>query len=477
MRRWVAMLVAWFTLSPTVLGGYFFQDEFATFRPNVWDLRDHGYPPPVYQTGGGVLRLGNPSARSLDFPVMYSKVPVFPSTGDFIAEIAFNYPVRRTKGVGFRALTAGPPYYAVMQFWQGLHPLAVRFGERQVTVPSSTAYRVLRYEVVRDTITAWLNGDILGSARLSRGRPALAYFGHPAVGEIFGIPGFIPANVDANGILRRRWWGTNYWSNLALDYLRVQKIPSRPLTYLTDEFDRFRGDVWDARWHRYPVPFARISGGQLILGRPNVSALDFPVFYTWGTPLPAVADYVLEVAFRYTALNRRGMGLVALTGGPPFYQTLSFWQDIVRPLTIGFGDRTVAIAHTTDWQRLRWEIIGNSVSAYINGSYLGTASFPHGRPRLLYIGHPTVGEPFGLPPGGPAPTSGRLDSNGIVRQRWWGPGPWTNLAVDYLRVSIIPEPPTALLLSFALAPLLRRCRKARRRTRMAPSQKVSDRCG
>jgi len=224
--RWVFVAAVTVLLSSHVaLAGYYFADEFTTFRSDTWQLYRNGYPDPAIRVSGGFLCMGRPGPLSLDFPVIYSKGAILPPVGDYALEIGFRYTFRYWKGVGFRALTPGPPYYTVFQFWQGFHPLVVRWGDRRRGFPSTTRYRVLRFEIIGNMTRAYLDGTYLGTASLPYGRPALLYFGHPRPGQVFGIPGFVRPYVDANGILRRRWWGYGRWSNLAIDYVRVQMIP------------------------------------------------------------------------------------------------------------------------------------------------------------------------------------------------------------------------------------------------------------
>ncbi len=226
--QWLCALLVTGFLGSATQGGYYFVDEFTTFDPSVWDFRSHGYPAPAKQVAGGKLWLGNPFAYTLDFPVMYSRVPIFPPTGDYSLEIGFQYPSLRTNGVGFRALTAGPPYYAVLQFWQAWHPLVIDFGDQRRVFPPDMQYHIIRFDFVGSTVTAYLDGTLLGTGNLPHGRPSVLYFGHPRPGEAFGIPGFVPAYVDSNGILRRRWWGAWWWTNLMLDFVRVRQISPIP---------------------------------------------------------------------------------------------------------------------------------------------------------------------------------------------------------------------------------------------------------
>ncbi len=210
------------------VGATYFEDTFDTLDAARWTVDDNGYPSPAVQASGGWLVLGQSGTSSLDFPVVYSATALFPGTGDFALEIGFQYTSLAGKGVGFQTLDAGNAF-AGFGFWadsgSGMY---VAYGTGVERLTADTSDHVVRYVVNGGDVTAYLDGEFLGTAPLPAGRPELVYFGHPTVGQVFGTDVTIlqailgPSYpVGADGVITDRWWGNGTWTTLQVDYVRV----------------------------------------------------------------------------------------------------------------------------------------------------------------------------------------------------------------------------------------------------------------
>ncbi len=208
-----------------------------------------------------------------------------------------------------------------------------------------------------------------------------------------------------------------------------------------DNFDTLNSTVWNANSNNASLT---VNGGWINL---LSSSLDAPYVRTWpgSSIFPSSDGFALEVGFRYTSIQSKGVGLRLLDASK---NTIgAFWSDSYYGFrVVGGGVSSIKSANTAP-HAARWEFLGGSLNVYLDDVLIGTDSYT-ALPEVLWFGHPSINQL--------AYTGAPSTNNGIVVSRWWGAGDWTDLSLDYVRVSAvsIPVPPTMWLVGSGFAGLL-----------------------
>ena len=153
-----------------------------------------------------------------------------------------------------------------------------------------------------------------------------------------------------------------------------------PVVYFEDDFNTLDLSVWQPPYsNNFPVT-PNASGGFLNIGAPGVPSLDLPVVYSVDNPFPLTGGFTLEIGFQYSQIAGKGSGFVTLDGTNASAR-LAFWADTAQGFRIIFGDQTYFTGGTdTGYHVVRYEVVGNDVTAYLDGTLLGTSPLPAGRP-------------------------------------------------------------------------------------------------
>ncbi len=226
------LVLAWAAgMGGPAVGATYFEDGFGVLDTTRWTVYSNGYPDPGVQASGGWMVLGRSGVSSLDFPAVYGAAELFPASGDFTLEIGFQYTGLAAKGVGFQALDADGAF-AGFGFWADSgNGMYLAYGTDVASRAADTGVHVARYVVSGENVTAYLDGEALGTAPLPAGRPELGYFGHPTVGQVFGTDVTVleaifgsplgSPYIDGAGEVQARWWGDGAWTAFQVDYVRV----------------------------------------------------------------------------------------------------------------------------------------------------------------------------------------------------------------------------------------------------------------
>ena len=217
--------------------------------------------------------------------------------------------------------------------------------------------------------------------------------------------------------------------------------------YFEDDFDAasLNASIWDASFNG--------SGNVIDLADSWVDlaagyTLDAPYVRTAAgvNPFPTSGDFAVEVRFRYTQIANKGTGLQLLDEAGN--ALAGFWADSTGGLRGGAGGDVVSLTGSpTEAHRIRWEFVGQHVSLFHDGNLLGTFAVS-ARPEALWFGHPSIGQQ--LAANASPSISSYVDGNGYVQNRWWGNGEWTDLSLDYIRVSAVPLPAAVWLFGSGL---------------------------
>ncbi len=217
------------SFSSALAAPLFFEDNFDSLDATVWATSDNGYPAPAIDVSGGVIRMGQPGASSLDFPYVHSQTSIFPSAGDFSITIGFQYTGIAGKGDGLQVLNSSND--SLLAIWQDSSNGLLIGPGGTFSFANNVAPHEVEFRFAGGNVTTLLDGVSLGSVALSS-RPAKLWFGHPTLGQVIStqtsslFPGLF--KVDSNGVVVDRWWGSGVWTTFNLDFIRVQKLNAIP---------------------------------------------------------------------------------------------------------------------------------------------------------------------------------------------------------------------------------------------------------
>jgi len=212
---------------------------------------------------------------------------------------------------------------------------------------------------------------------------------------------------------------------------------------------------WTVAYNANTSDSVDLVGTQVsLLATPDYNQLDFP--YLTSQAFPATGDIQVSFTLRYTQLSYNGAPIVLLTqGGQILFWA---WADIYHDETAGFfggvgkgsdtsaivGDAKASHAYTVAFS-------GTMATLVVDGKQLMQVQ-THLRPASLWLGHPTIGQLYGLGPNGVAPPGVKVDQNGVVTGRWWGGGKavWSALTIKDVTIqsgSMETSAPTSQTLS------------------------------
>ncbi|MDX2167881.1 MAG: hypothetical protein SF182_12480 [Deltaproteobacteria bacterium] len=209
-----------------------FGEEFsgASLDAQRWSSAANGFPESATRVSDGALAIGTREA-ALDFPFVESNASPFPASGDVRLEIALRY-----TGIGVNGGGVG----VVGENGRSLARIDLRAqgygGKLTVTFPGgvSTLSEAAPLElhtfafVFRNdgqVFDAFVDGQLLIGNLAIDSRPARLWFGHPSVGQTFGIDATDskPPGTNDAGTVTERWWTSGTWSPFVVDSVRVER--------------------------------------------------------------------------------------------------------------------------------------------------------------------------------------------------------------------------------------------------------------
>jgi hypothetical protein len=205
-----------------------------------------------------------------------------------------------------------------------------------------------------------------------------------------------------------------------------------------DEFNGTQLDPqrWASAANGYPDPAIRVSSGALAIGARG-AALDFPIVESTVSPFPDSGALRLEVSLRYTGVGINGGGVGLIGAGGRSLARIDLRAE-------GYGGKLTltvpgAISTLSDYEPLAPHTFGfvfrdeNRLDVFVDDQLL-IGNFPvDQRPARLWIGHPTIGQSFGIDATDAKPSG--TDAAGTVVERWWESATWSPFVVESVRVS------------------------------------------
>jgi cysteine-rich repeat protein len=207
--------------------------------------------------------------------------------------------------------------------------------------------------------------------------------------------------------------------------------------------DDFGGEQLDpARWrvslNAYPAPGISVSNGFLLVGQAGVTALDFPYVESVASLFPAAGAFRLEVVMQFTSAGTNGSGLSVL--GANDRSLVRIWNQTVEPsgLTVTLPGGRLTLNHFApeDPHTFSMTFSGGVLNISVDGTPV-VGNFPvDSQPSRIWLGHPTVGQFFGIDQTDDRPAG--INDTGMVVERWWTTATWSSFRLDSITVLPLP---------------------------------------
>jgi hypothetical protein len=208
-----------------------FGEEFngAQLDPQRWTAAANGFPDPAIQLSSGALAIGTRTA-ALDFPFVESNVSPFPDSGELRLEVALRYTGIGINGGGVGLIGAGGRSLARIDLRAEGYG-----GKLTLTLPGAIS-TLSDYEPLAPHTFAFVFRDaqfvdvfvddqlLIGNFPVDQ-RPERLWFGHPTIGQTFGIDATDakPSGTNEAGTVVERWWESASWSPFVVESVRVTR--------------------------------------------------------------------------------------------------------------------------------------------------------------------------------------------------------------------------------------------------------------
>jgi hypothetical protein len=194
---------------------------------------------------------------------------------------------------------------------------------------------------------------------------------------------------------------------------------------------------WAAASNGYAPNAIVVGGGTVRIGAPDTVSLDFPYVASGPLPVPADGRVEIEVVMRYTGVGANGSILAVLGANGRSLVRIRDNDALGLTLAVGGARQSLDQLDAGVFHTYTLTFRGGQLDVAVDGvRTLG--SFPvDSPPQRIWIGHPTIGQTFGIdetderPPG--------IDDSGEVVSRSWSRAEWSTIEVDAVRLRRLPD--------------------------------------
>lgn len=209
--------------------------------------------------------------------------------------------------------------------------------------------------------------------------------------------------------------------------------------------ERFVGEQLNpARWgtslNAYPAPGTAVSNGFLQVGQAGATSLDFPYIESLVPLFPVAGALQLDVVMQFTSTGPSGGGLSVLGANDRSLVRIRNQTSEPSGLTITLPGARVSLNHVAPEGTHTYSLTfaGGALNISVDGA-LVVGNFPvDSQPSRIWLGHPTVGQLFGIDQTDNRPSG--IDDAGKVVGRWWTTAEWSSFRVDSITVRPLPSP-------------------------------------
>lgn len=196
---------------------------------------------------------------------------------------------------------------------------------------------------------------------------------------------------------------------------------------------------WGTSLNGYPTPAVVVSNGLLQVGQPGTTALDFPYLESLALPFPASGGLELDVVMEFTSAGRNGsgIGVIGADGG----SLVRIRDQTSEPsgLTINIPGSRMSGFASKGMHTYSMTFRGNAMDISVDGAPAVT-NFPlETQPQRIWLGHPGVGQVFGIDDTGDRPIG--VDASGTVVGRSWAEAEWSTFRIDSIKVKRLETQP------------------------------------
>ena len=196
---------------------------------------------------------------------------------------------------------------------------------------------------------------------------------------------------------------------------------------------------WAAASNGYPAPAIAVGAGELRVGTPGTSSVDFPYIASGPLAVPTDGRVEIEAVLRFTGVGVNGSDFVVLGANGRSLVRIANNDALGLTVSVPGARGSLNQIDPTATHTYTLTFRGDHLDVAVDGTpVIGNFSVDSA-PQRLWIGYPTIGQTFGIDDTDERPAG--VDDTGMVVSRSWPQGEWSTLVVDAIRVRRLPDLP------------------------------------